>query len=847
MADVREHGATVLSGILPARKDLLDKALLRLNPDHFEDKVQSNLFKIMERYADKTGSVLPLKHLGDTLRSKFAPGQVELYEETYTLYAQTEVTDAEFIWSVDQLKEIAAEKATGEVITTAMEILRNGREDESGEVHKGHAEARNHLLNGLMTIDREVVQQESPEGSMRDETADILADYAERKQAHLDGSSLGIQTGITSVDAKIGGMQNGELWLFAGYSSDGKAVAVSQPIVTPDGLRLMGDLQVGDLVCNTYGGASVVQGVYPQGVRKIYRLEFSDGTSAEATEDHLWTVKRRMPQWIRQSDGTRKKVNQEVDRTYTTSELMPMMKWKNSRPYLPDIAPVNLRGTLPENFIDPYLLGLLLGDGCLVDSTVTFTSPDPELAESIRERLPVGFVVSNYTPRNGATTYSINGREGDGTHFRAALVRSGVSLVKSPEKRIPERYLWASSEVRLAVLQGLMDTDGWVEKGTGKFSSASRGLRDDVVFLARSLGLWASTRTKEITKYSYKGEDKYGLPAYTASISYHPELFRLSRQRDLLTVNVRKSRRVIDSISYVRDEEAQCISVDSRDHLYLLPDFIPTHNTSLAIQSAWSAAVEQGKNVLFLTTETLRPQIRRKLIARHSVLEMFGITDGLNTRDLKSGTLTAADEGKLVEVVGDLTTNPAYGEVYIAQVPRSSTISSIEQRMYRVQRKMHIDLVIMDYLALLASDRKRQTSREELAAIMKEAKQVSTTFDGGRGVPFASPWQVTRAARENAEKLGMYTSASLSETAEATNSADGIISLLAPTDNTDRRTEVTMQLLKNRDGETANGLVVSVDYATSCFSSRVGLQFANSPTAPSTSSTGGFGLDSLLD
>jgi replicative DNA helicase len=200
----------------------------------------------------------------------------------------------------------------------------------------------------------------------------------------------------------------------------------------------------------------------------------------------------------------------------------------------------------------------------------------------------------------------------------------------------------------------------------------------------------------------------------------------------------------------------------------------------------------------------------------------------------------------LNEVVTDLTTNPAYGEVYIAQVPRGATIASIEQRMYRVQRHMHIDLVVMDYLALLASDRKRQTNREELAAIMKEAKQVSTTFDGGRGVAFASPWQVTRAAREQAERIGMYTSASLSETAEATNSADGIISLLAPTDNTDRRTEVTMQLLKNRDGETANGLMVAVDYATCHFSSRTGLQFAASPTAPASALSGGFGLDSLL-
>lgn len=487
MADAREHAATVLSAILPARKDLLEVALLRLTAEHFPDKVQQNLFLMLERYCDHTGTVMPLKHLDDALRrSAHAVGQAELYVETYAQYAETPVTDADFTWSVEQLRDLAAERITGEAITESMTILRTGRTGEDGEIERGHAAAREHLLQALSVIDREVTMQEAPEGSLRDENDDILADYAERKQAHADGTSLGIGFGITALDAKVGGMQPGELVLLAGYSSDGKS--------------------------------------------------------------------------------------------------------------------------------------------------------------------------------------------------------------------------------------------------------------------------------------------------------------------------------------------------------------------SLAVQAAWSAATEQGKNVLFLTTETLRAQIRRKIVSRHSKQPMFALPDGLNSRDLKSGTLTPDQEISLHQVVGDLTNNPDYGQIYVAQVPRGATIASIEQRMYRVQRKMHIDFVVMDYLALLASANKRVTSREELASIVKEAKQVSTTFDGGRGVPFCSPWQVTRAARENAEKIGMYTSASMSETAEATNSADLIVSLLAPTDNTNRHAEVTMQILKARDGETVNNLIVAVDYATSCFASRVGLQFA--PTATSNGFTGG--LDSLL-
>lgn len=254
--------------------------------------------------------------------------------------------------------------------------------------------------------------------------------------------------------------------------------------------------------------------------------------------------------------------------------------------------------------------------------------------------------------------------------------------------------------------------------------------------------------------------------------------------------------------------------------LVLVAGYSSDGKSSLCVQLAYSAAVEQGKNVVFLTTETLRPQIRRKLIARHSKNPIFNQPDGLNTRDLKAGTLSDELEVVHTQVIDDLTRNPTYGRLYIAQVPRAAGITSIEQRLNRIQRRFNIDLVIADYLALLTASRSRQSVREELSEIVKSAKLLAVGFDNGRGVPFVSPWQVSRAHRESAERLGMYTSAATSETAEATNSSDVIISLLAPTDNTNRYTEVIGQVLKNRDGETANGILIEVDYATCCFRSR---------------------------
>ena len=312
-----------------------------------------------------------------------------------------------------------------------------------------------------------------------------------------------------------------------------------------------------------------------------------------------------------------------------------------------------------------------------------------------------------------------------------------------------------------------------------------------------------------------------------------------------------KARRLAGTSGGIRtgvEEIDRKVGGFQRGELILLAGYSSDGKSSFGVQVAWSAAVEQGKNVVFLTTETLRHQIRRKIVSRHSKLPQFGLLpDGLNSWDLKSGTLPDELEAKYTEVTRDLTKNPAYGNLFIAQVPRSATLASLDQRLHRIQRGFDIDLVVMDYLALLQSGLRRQSNREELEMLMKEAKLLAVNFNNGQGVPFVSPWQVSRDARTKAEQAGMYDSTATSGTAEATNSADLILSLLAPTDNTSRYTDITMQILKNRDGETANGITVEVDYATSTFRSRTvpGLDLRRS--ADGRASLGSDDYGSLLD
>jgi replicative DNA helicase len=253
--------------------------------------------------------------------------------------------------------------------------------------------------------------------------------------------------------------------------------------------------------------------------------------------------------------------------------------------------------------------------------------------------------------------------------------------------------------------------------------------------------------------------------------------------------------------------------------LVLFPAYTSEGKTQLCVHLAHHCAVHQRKNVYMATSETIRPQVIRRIIARHSKEPMFGLPDGINSKWLKMGDIPQEllDSYKLV--VQDFTTNPAYGKLHVAQIPRGSTIAQLEQRVQSVQRSWDVDLVIIDYLALLRPERHRQSGWEEKSDILKDAKMLAVTFAEGRGVPVVSPWQFSRSGYETALRTGYYKLSDLSESAEAEKSSDLIIPLLrmAPPEDP-RRVELKAQVLKNRDGETAEAISLLCDYTTSTFS-----------------------------
>lgn len=464
-----DHAKIILAGCIPDRRDRLDFALRYLQPMHFPEREQATMFEFLRRYMESYGQVLSRLALDSMLSVANADsGKVAYYTELFDLFASVTVPEDIFRWSVDEIREMFASKQVSEAITQGMEILNHGAKDARGGTLLGHRDAKRHVITRFSQIDRDLQQEEAPEGDMREEGAEILAEYAQAKADRLTGRSQGLMFGIPALDAYLGGgLQPADLGLITGFTSAGKS--------------------------------------------------------------------------------------------------------------------------------------------------------------------------------------------------------------------------------------------------------------------------------------------------------------------------------------------------------------------SLLVALAHHVCVAQGKNVIIATSETGRSQIQRKIIARHSRQPQFhdDLPDGINSSWLRNGDVPEHLEGKLEDVVNDFWHNPSYGHCYVAQVPRGATIDHVESLFIRVNRQFEIHLGAMDYLQLLRAHRNRDSTREEQSLVVKEAKTMAQSFDGGRGIALVSPWQVNRTWRDKARLTGRYTLESLSETAESSNSSDVVISMLEPEDAHGRYVDIVAQVLKLRDGERPGGAIdLNADFATCYFGGR---------------------------
>ena len=318
---------------------------------------------------------------------------------------------------------------------------------------------------------------------------------------------------------------------FGGILADEMGLGKSQPlsswILTPTGWQRFGDLKIGDSVMNAQGGISHVTGIFPQGKLEAFRVMLSDGGSTLCSDEHLWLVNSP----LRKSRGNAPRVKSMREIRERLHDAAG-----NARHFIPVAEPMHF-GQAEDLPIEPYLLGCLLGDGGFSGRDVRLTSADTELLEECRALLPTGTELVPLMRYDYAIRAQPRSDGRRGTHeVKAALDELALMGCTSSNKFVPHAYLHAGISERLAVLQGLMDTDGSVSAKDNhvEFTSVSDRLAQGVEFLVRSLGGVARMRYKAKPTYTYKEEKRIGKPCYRVSIvmpkQYNP--FRLSRKAD---------------------------------------------------------------------------------------------------------------------------------------------------------------------------------------------------------------------------------------------------------------------------------------------------------------------------
>lgn len=379
----------------------------------------------------------------------------------------------------------------------------------------------------------------------------------------------------------------------------GKMEDKNNIIPTPDGFRRFGDLKPGDRVFGINGKPQKVLQTFEQGIQDIYRVSFRNGGYVDCGLEHLWTVRV---------------ISEKKNVTKTTKELIDSKIQKIdkrgfiARKFAVDY-PLPVEYKEKEFFIDPYVLGVMIGDGYLCGTSLAISIPDmdSEIIEMVQKRLKPGYVIKKDTAPVCPRYIIKKPNEDYRNKYMLEVKRLGLNVVGG-KKFIPQEYFLGSVQQRKDLLSGLMDTDGTCQKRSKKsstsFSTTSKQLAEDIASLVRSLSGWCNIRKTDRTSSGRSIE-------YTVIMQLDFNPFKSQRKAERFTPF--RQYNYITSIEKVGQADCMCILVENKDHLYITKDYIPTHNTSVM-----SMLVMLWKNKRILITNNqnfILKQIYDRLLA----------------------------------------------------------------------------------------------------------------------------------------------------------------------------------------------------------------------------------------
>lgn len=436
-------------------------------------------------------------------------------------------------------------------------------------------EARNSMIIGVDKLANAVRETMGPRGRNVVIERDFGAPYITK-----DGVTVAKEIDLSDSFENLGAQMIKDVAAKTGDESGDGPQPLYSKVLTPTGFTTMGQLKVGDRICGTNSTVQTVVGVFPKGEKEIVKVHFSGGRVVECCEDHVWGITTYYG----------------LQRVLTAKTMLESGSYRIS----PAGDRVNLYYT-PRTAVEfdaaqvplhPYLMGVLLGDGSLSGKGEIEISLGLKKEHIIPKLvLPEGFSLDvSLVEEKNYLRIKIKGRSVDGRRFHDLLEGLGLLGSLSDTKHIPEAYLINDQLTRMALLQGLLDTDGYMNtRGRFEFSTVSPRLKEDFVNLCYSLGIPLHIKIHDRSQDggSYSNRPIYRITQLKGDM-YGDKILNIER------TGVKT--------------EMQCIKVSNSDSLYITDGFVVTHNTTTSTVLA-QAIVHQG--IKFLMAGSSPVEIKR--------------------------------------------------------------------------------------------------------------------------------------------------------------------------------------------------------------------------------------------
>lgn len=362
----------------------------------------------------------------------------------------------------------------------------------------------------------------------------------------------------------------------------GKSCPNSTKIPTPKGWTTVGEVKVGDYLFDRNGNPTKVLGVYPQGEREVYEITFRDKRKARCSIDHIWTVHKST--WKDKNDFRDYTLKQILEDEWVIEDERGYKSYLFSIPCSKVVKYENNK----KLKVNPYLFGVFLGDGCCQEQDLTLFSSEEELIKRVQKILNSPQLYKEQSSYSWTFYKDLNNNRFKTKEIFGEYKES--ICCRSYEKSIPDDFKYSSIEDRYELIRGLMDTDGIITRARGeyhvRFSTISPKLRDDFIEVMGSLGYVCSYETnKRSDKYTLR--EAYEIIINIPNAGKH-KLFSLSEKKEIaLECKDRKQNQNFDRTTIINiekldyKEEMTCFYVDNDEHLFLINNFLCTHNTTV--------------------------------------------------------------------------------------------------------------------------------------------------------------------------------------------------------------------------------------------------------------------------